>query len=161
MDCGYFFSTSWFRSLCSCRDVNDLHIFRSQCIREARRMNKPIICDILNYTKDGKKFWNRLFMRPLFDHSGELSHTLGWSFMNLHQGWPSHLLDPHNTFAIFPGIQSIIPESDVKYVGEYLDKFMEQLRFTEGSSLPDLVSNSLDLHGWNTLSKLPCYPHQR
>ncbi len=38
----------------------------------ARR--EPIQIDLLNYKKDGEKFWNRLLVSPVFDRDGELTY---------------------------------------------------------------------------------------
>ena len=37
----------------------------------------PITVDILNYKKDGTKFWNRLRIRPLYDEDGKVMFYAG------------------------------------------------------------------------------------
>ena len=46
-------------------------------IREAIERLEPITIDILNYTKDGAPFWNRLRIRPSFDDRGRLQNFVG------------------------------------------------------------------------------------
>ncbi len=46
-------------------------------IREAMRDEKPVTVTLRNYRKDGKLFYNRLFIRPLFDRQGRLIYYLG------------------------------------------------------------------------------------
>jgi PAS domain S-box-containing protein len=48
-----------------------------QAIRDALAAQTEITIDILNYRKDGSKFWNRLRIRPLFDHKGKLLYFVG------------------------------------------------------------------------------------
>lgn len=46
-------------------------------IRAAVAAGQPLIVDLMNYRKDGKAFWNRLSLRPVFDAAGALSHIIG------------------------------------------------------------------------------------
>ncbi len=46
-------------------------------IRKAITEKKPITTEILNYRKDGRKFWNLLTITPLFDENGEHTHFIG------------------------------------------------------------------------------------
>jgi PAS domain S-box-containing protein len=48
-----------------------------QAIREAIETESPITVDILNYKKDGTKFWNRLRIRPLYDEDGKVMFYAG------------------------------------------------------------------------------------
>ena len=48
-----------------------------QAIRDALAAETEINIDILNYRKDGTKFWNRLRIRPLFDDKGNLQYFAG------------------------------------------------------------------------------------
>ena len=41
-------------------------------IRQALETESPITVDILNYKKDGTKFWNRLRIRPLYGDDGKV-----------------------------------------------------------------------------------------
>lgn len=45
---------------------------RVQCIHEAIEARRPITIDILNYRKDGTRFWNRLRIRPSFNEEAVL-----------------------------------------------------------------------------------------
>ena len=47
------------------------------CIRVAIKRQKSITIDILNYKKNGEKFWNRLRIRPLFDQKKKLIYFAG------------------------------------------------------------------------------------
>ncbi|MDX1959666.1 MAG: ATP-binding protein, partial [Leptospiraceae bacterium] len=48
-----------------------------QLIKEALDQLKPIVTEIINYKKDGTKFWNLLYISPVFDHSGKLIQFVG------------------------------------------------------------------------------------
>jgi PAS domain S-box-containing protein len=48
-----------------------------QAIRDALATRTEITIDILNYRKDGTRFWNRLRIRPLFDDKGRLLYFAG------------------------------------------------------------------------------------
>ncbi|WP_375380707.1 PAS domain-containing protein [uncultured Sphingomonas sp.] len=43
-------------------------------IRTAIRQVEPLEIDVHNYRKDGERFWNRLFMAPVFDAEGALAY---------------------------------------------------------------------------------------
>ncbi|WP_016956198.1 ATP-binding protein [Catenovulum agarivorans] len=46
-------------------------------ISQAIRLQQPITTTIINYTKQGKKFYNQLSITPVFDNHGKLTHYLG------------------------------------------------------------------------------------
>lgn len=46
-------------------------------IREAIRHQDKCTVELLNYTKAGQPFWNRLSLIPIFDDQGELRHYVG------------------------------------------------------------------------------------
>jgi len=46
-------------------------------IRQAMRNNNSVTVTLRNYRKDGKLFYNRFSIRPLFDHHGRLIYYLG------------------------------------------------------------------------------------
>tara|TARA_Y100000588_G_C14116532_1_gene865395 strand:- start:299 stop:718 length:420 start_codon:yes stop_codon:yes gene_type:complete len=48
-----------------------------EAIRRALADKDELTIDILNYAKNGSKFWNRLRIRPLFSDSGELLFFAG------------------------------------------------------------------------------------
>jgi PAS domain S-box-containing protein len=48
-----------------------------QAIQNALAVQTEITIDILNYRKDGRNSWNRLRIRPLFDHKGKLLYHVG------------------------------------------------------------------------------------
>src|SRR3712207_2310888 len=41
-------------------------------IREALAARRPIAVEVLNYRRDGRPFWNALFIAPVFGPGGEL-----------------------------------------------------------------------------------------
>ena len=53
-------------------DENDI-----EHIRIALRSKKKITIDILNYKKNGEKFWNRLRIIPIFNEKNELIYFAG------------------------------------------------------------------------------------
>lgn len=53
-------------------DENDI-----EHIRVALRSKKKITIDILNYKKNGEKFWNRLRIQPIFDSKNKLIYFAG------------------------------------------------------------------------------------
>ena len=46
-------------------------------IRAALEAERPITTEILNYTRDGRPFWNELHITPIRDESGEVTHYIG------------------------------------------------------------------------------------
>ncbi len=48
-----------------------------QAIRDALAEEAELTIDLLNYRKDGTKFWNRLRIRPLFGEDGKLVYYAG------------------------------------------------------------------------------------
>jgi PAS domain S-box-containing protein len=48
-----------------------------EAIREALREAKPCLVTLKNYRKDGTPFWNELFISPVRDHEGRLTHYIG------------------------------------------------------------------------------------
>lgn len=48
-----------------------------RAIREAVALGEGIAADILNYTKDGAAFWNRLRIRPTRSANGEIDGFVG------------------------------------------------------------------------------------
>jgi PAS domain S-box-containing protein len=48
-----------------------------EAIRAALRDKREITIDILNYRKDGRKFWNRLRIRPLYGDDGKVMFFAG------------------------------------------------------------------------------------
>lgn len=46
-------------------------------IRRALETESPITIDILNFRKDGKRFWNRLRIRPLYGDGGNVMFYAG------------------------------------------------------------------------------------
>lgn len=48
-----------------------------QQIREAVKNQESCTVELLNYTKTGQPFWNRLSITPIFDNQGILTHYIG------------------------------------------------------------------------------------
>jgi PAS domain S-box-containing protein len=48
-----------------------------ECIREALRTSQPCLTTLKNYRKDGTMFWNELFISPVRDSQGNLTHYIG------------------------------------------------------------------------------------
>lgn len=46
-------------------------------IRQALQGQRRCVTEILNYTKEGQPFWNRLSLVPIFDNKGELTYYVG------------------------------------------------------------------------------------
>ncbi|HUJ11200.1 MAG TPA: PAS domain S-box protein [Verrucomicrobiae bacterium] len=46
-------------------------------VRAAVRERRPVIVQLVNYRKDGTKFWNSLIVSPVFDAKGRLTHFVG------------------------------------------------------------------------------------
>lgn len=46
-------------------------------IRQALEQRQPISVDVVNYRADGSRFWNTLFIGPVFDDAGALRYFLG------------------------------------------------------------------------------------
>ncbi len=48
-----------------------------QKIRESIRTRQNCVVELLNYTKTGRLFWNRVSLIPIVDEGGELTHVIG------------------------------------------------------------------------------------
>ncbi len=48
-----------------------------QKIKRALGAKQTCVAELLNYTKAGKPFWNRLSLIPIVDETGELTHVVG------------------------------------------------------------------------------------
>jgi len=49
-------------------------------VKEAIRQRVPIELDLRNHRKDGTLFWNRIYLAPVFDAEGELTHFFASQF---------------------------------------------------------------------------------
>ena len=56
------------------KDKNQAHV---KNIKEAVAERRPIRTDIINYTKDGKLFYNELSISPIYNQAGDLIYFLG------------------------------------------------------------------------------------
>jgi PAS domain S-box-containing protein len=73
---GYSFEESVGRN---CRFLQGKDTDRKEVDALRAKILKPEIgvFELLNYRKDGTKFWNRISMVPLFDENGQLTHFVG------------------------------------------------------------------------------------
>jgi len=46
-------------------------------LAEAVRLGVPIRRELLNYTKEGRRFWNEIFLKPLIDVAGQVAGFVG------------------------------------------------------------------------------------
>ncbi len=46
-------------------------------LRHAIRSDQPVVVELLNYRKDGSKFWNRLSVTPICNSGGKPTHFIG------------------------------------------------------------------------------------
>lgn len=51
----------------------------ARAIAEAVKEYRPIRADIVNYSKDGRKFWVEVNLQPVFDNNHEFAHFIGVS----------------------------------------------------------------------------------
>ncbi len=56
-----------------------------QTIREALKRHEPCVVTLRNYRKNGELFFNRLAIRPLVDHEGQVIYYLGVQYDVTHQ----------------------------------------------------------------------------
>lgn len=88
-------------------------------IRDAIRNEDVAVVELLNYRKDGSKFWNALHLGPIYNEDGSLKYFFGsqWDVSDIHQARAeerhakemarevSHRLK--NVFAVIAGIVNI------------------------------------------------------
>ena len=88
-------------------------------IRDAIRDENVVVVEILNYRKDGSRFWNTLHLGPIYDEQGKLKYFFGsqWDVTDIHLSRAeerhakamarevSHRLK--NVFAVIGGIVNI------------------------------------------------------
>jgi len=48
-----------------------------QKIRESIHNKQNCVVELVNYTKSGRRFWNRVSLVPIVDEAGELTHVIG------------------------------------------------------------------------------------
>jgi hypothetical protein len=47
-------------------------------LREAIDAAEPVSVDLVNYTRDGEQFWNKVDIAPIHDDDGEVTHFVGF-----------------------------------------------------------------------------------
>lgn len=55
----------------------DTDSFSIKRMREAISRGEALILDLLNYRKDGSKFWNRISLQPVLSADGQVTHVIG------------------------------------------------------------------------------------
>lgn len=101
-------------------DTNQSEVAR---LREALREEKVVVVELINYRKDGVRFWNALHLGPIYDENGKLKYFFGsqWDVSDVHVARAgeqhaksmarevSHRLK--NVFAVIAGIVTITARS--------------------------------------------------
>lgn len=66
----------------NCRFLQGPETDRSEIarLRDAIAAREPIELELLNYSKDGKSFWNRLLVSPVFDEDGAVTYFFASQF---------------------------------------------------------------------------------
>ena len=49
----------------------------SEILREAIRLQRPVVVELMNYKRDGTPFRNAVMIAPLYDGDGQLKHYVG------------------------------------------------------------------------------------
>lgn len=109
-------------------------------IREAIRTEEVAVVEILNYRKDGSRFWNALHLGPIYDENQKLKYFFGsqWDVTDIHRARAeeryakamarevSHRLK--NVFAVIAGIVNITGRSmDAKAVAKRINERIHAL----------------------------------
>ena len=109
-------------------------------IRDAIRDESVAVVEILNYRKDGSRFWNTLHLGPIYDENGKLKYFFGsqWDVTDIHLSRAeerhakamarevSHRLK--NVFAVIGGIVNITGRSmDAKDVAAKINERVQAL----------------------------------
>ncbi|MEL1249906.1 PAS domain-containing protein [Aurantiacibacter gilvus] len=109
-------------------------------IRQAIREEDVVVVEILNYRKDGTRFWNTLHLGPIYDENGTLKYFFGsqWDVTDIHQSRAeehhakamarevSHRLK--NVFSVIGGIVNITGRSmDARAVAKRINERVQAL----------------------------------
>jgi PAS domain S-box-containing protein len=73
-------------------------------VKDAIRRRIPIELDLRNHRKDGTLFWNRIYLAPVFDADGELTHFFASQFdVTRERDRPSIIQRIATVFGLKPG----------------------------------------------------------
>ena len=108
-------------------------------IRKALEEQDVVVVDVLNYRKDGTKFWNALHVGPIFDEEGKLAYFYGsqWDVTEIFDAREEHLRQEivaeelqHRTNNLFAMLSAMINitvrgETDAKV---FADKLLQRVQ---------------------------------
>ena len=127
-------------------------------IREAIEDESVVVVELLNYRKDGSRFWNTLHLGPIYDEDGKLKYFFGsqWDVTDIHQSRAeerhakamarevSHRLK--NVFAVIGGIVNITGRSmDAKAVSAKINERVQALGRSYEPTLDEAVLGTIDV----------------
>lgn len=127
-------------------------------IREAIREEKVAVVELLNYRKDGAKFWNALHLGPIYDEQGGLKYFFGsqWDVSDVHAARAeerhakamarevSHRLK--NVFAVIGGIVNITGRSmDARDVATRINERVQALGRSYEPTLDEAFLGTIDV----------------
>ncbi|WP_271079533.1 PAS domain-containing protein [Aurantiacibacter sp. MUD61] len=125
-------------------------------IRDAIRSEEVVVVEILNYRKDGTRFWNTLHLGPIYDEEGNLKYFFGsqWDVTDIHLSRAeerhakamarevSHRLK--NVFAVIGGIVNITGRSmDAKDVAAKINERVQALGRSYEPTLDEAVLGTI------------------
>ena len=126
-------------------------------MREAIATEDVAILEVLNYRKDGTRFWNALHLGPIYDQDGNLKYFFGsqWNVTDIHQARAderhakamarevSHRLK--NVFAVIGGIVNITGRAmDAKPVAKKINDRIHALGRSYEPTLDDAFLGTIE-----------------
>jgi PAS domain S-box-containing protein len=127
-------------------------------MREAIETEDVAIFEILNYRKDGTRFWNALHLGPIYDQDGKLKYFFGsqWNVTDIHQARAeerhakamarevSHRLK--NVFAVIGGIVNITGRAmDSRPVAKKINDRIQALGRSYEPTLDDAFLGTIEV----------------
>lgn len=127
-------------------------------MREAIDNEDVAIFEILNYRKDGSRFWNALHLGPIYDQDGRLKYFFGsqWNVTDVHQARAderhakamarevSHRLK--NVFAVIGGIVNITGRAmDARPVAKKINDRIQALGRSYEPTLDDAFLGTIEV----------------
>lgn len=127
-------------------------------IREALRSEQVAVVEILNYRKDGSKFWNALHLGPIYNDDGSLKYFFGsqWDVSDIHQARReerhakemarevSHRLK--NVFAVIAGIVNITGRAmDARDVADRINERVRALGRSYEPTLDEAFQGTIEV----------------
>ncbi len=118
-------------------------------IRDALANEDVVVVDILNYKKDGTRFWNALHVGPIFDEQGKLAYFYGsqWDVTDILAAREEHVRQEvvaeelqHRTNNLFAMLSAMINitvrgETDAAVFAEKLQKRIQALSRAHTASI--------------------------